>query len=286
MALPRGARARSVPRAAPARAAAARGRLRRADDPHASPGRGRRDAPPEQPALHVALLRPAGRAADAAVLASRPQPCRNAPRVRARQFRRAGRSRAGLRPRAAARDSAARPVPRDRVRGRRTPRPPPSTRTRCTPSRGRRSPSSRTFSSSTPATTRSSARTAPAPCSRRPRRTCRSCVPRSPPGARASASSRGPSPAASPAGWDDASAPGAWHGMEMFLERQVRRSDPALERAYRNYEANLADTLARGRARGRAGRAEHRGRQPAQRRALCVGERPGASGPGALAGAP
>ena len=39
-------------------------------------------------------------------------------------------------------------------------------------------------------------------------------------------------------------APGAWHGMEMFLERQLRRSDPALERAYRNYEANLSDTLA------------------------------------------
>jgi len=43
-------------------------------------------------------------------------------------------------------------------------------------------------------------------------------------------------------------APGAWHGMEMFLEQQVRRSDPALERTYRNYERNLADTcrLARG----------------------------------------
>jgi tetratricopeptide (TPR) repeat protein len=37
-------------------------------------------------------------------------------------------------------------------------------------------------------------------------------------------------------------APGAWHGMEMFLEQQVRRSDPALERTYRNYEGNLADT--------------------------------------------
>jgi tetratricopeptide (TPR) repeat protein len=38
-------------------------------------------------------------------------------------------------------------------------------------------------------------------------------------------------------------APGAWHGMEMFLERQVRRGDTALERAYRNFAANLADTL-------------------------------------------
>ena len=36
--------------------------------------------------------------------------------------------------------------------------------------------------------------------------------------------------------------PGAWHGMEMFLEQQVRRGDPALERTYRNYEGNLADT--------------------------------------------
>jgi tetratricopeptide (TPR) repeat protein len=43
-------------------------------------------------------------------------------------------------------------------------------------------------------------------------------------------------------------APGAWHGMEMFLEQQVRRSAPALERTYRAYERNLADTsrLARG----------------------------------------
>ncbi len=43
-------------------------------------------------------------------------------------------------------------------------------------------------------------------------------------------------------------APGAWHGMEMFLEQQVRRSDPALERTYQSYERNLDDTcrLARG----------------------------------------
>jgi tetratricopeptide (TPR) repeat protein len=37
-------------------------------------------------------------------------------------------------------------------------------------------------------------------------------------------------------------APGSWHGMEMFQEHQVRLSDPALQRAYRNYEANLSDT--------------------------------------------
>ncbi|HYN05419.1 MAG TPA: tetratricopeptide repeat protein [Vicinamibacteria bacterium] len=36
--------------------------------------------------------------------------------------------------------------------------------------------------------------------------------------------------------------PGAWHGMEMFLAQQVRRGDAALDRAYRNYEGNLADT--------------------------------------------
>jgi tetratricopeptide (TPR) repeat protein len=43
-------------------------------------------------------------------------------------------------------------------------------------------------------------------------------------------------------------APGAWHGMEMFLQQQVRRTDPALERAYRNYERNLSDVcrMARG----------------------------------------
>lgn len=38
-----------------------------------------------------------------------------------------------------------------------------------------------------------------------------------------------------------ASAPGAWHGMGMFLERQVRPGEPALERAYRNFAGNLAD---------------------------------------------
>lgn len=42
--------------------------------------------------------------------------------------------------------------------------------------------------------------------------------------------------------------PGAWHGMGMFLERQVRPGDPALERAYRNLEGNLTDVcrVARG----------------------------------------
>jgi tetratricopeptide (TPR) repeat protein len=44
--------------------------------------------------------------------------------------------------------------------------------------------------------------------------------------------------------------PGAWHGMEMFLERQLRRSDAALERTYRNYERNLADTCRAAREAG------------------------------------
>jgi tetratricopeptide (TPR) repeat protein len=39
-----------------------------------------------------------------------------------------------------------------------------------------------------------------------------------------------------------AEAPVAWHGMEMFLEHQVRLSDPDLQRTHRNFEANLADT--------------------------------------------
>ncbi|MFI4943354.1 MAG: hypothetical protein ACHP85_08830, partial [Burkholderiales bacterium] len=44
--------------------------------------------------------------------------------------------------------------------------------------------------------------------------------------------------------------PGAWHGMRMFLEQQVHPTDPALERAYRNYEGNLADTCRAARAAG------------------------------------
>ena len=44
--------------------------------------------------------------------------------------------------------------------------------------------------------------------------------------------------------------PGAWHGMEMFLKQQVRPGDPALERAYRNYEGNLADTCRLARTAG------------------------------------
>jgi tetratricopeptide (TPR) repeat protein len=45
-------------------------------------------------------------------------------------------------------------------------------------------------------------------------------------------------------------APGAWHGMKMFLEQQRRPDDPALERAYRNYEGNLADTCRLARTAG------------------------------------
>jgi hypothetical protein len=47
-----------------------------------------------------------------------------------------------------------------------------------------------------------------------------------------------------------AARPGAWHGMEMFLERQVRRGDPALERTYQNYERNLVDTVRLAQAAG------------------------------------
>jgi tetratricopeptide (TPR) repeat protein len=47
-----------------------------------------------------------------------------------------------------------------------------------------------------------------------------------------------------------AEAPGAWHGMEMFLRHQVRRSDPALQRTYRLYERNLSDTCALARRAG------------------------------------
>jgi tetratricopeptide (TPR) repeat protein len=45
-------------------------------------------------------------------------------------------------------------------------------------------------------------------------------------------------------------APGAWRGMEMFLERQVRPGDRTLERAYRSYEGNLADTCRVARSAG------------------------------------
>jgi len=42
--------------------------------------------------------------------------------------------------------------------------------------------------------------------------------------------------------------PGVWHGMEMFLDRQVARDDPRLARTYHNYERNLVDLcrIARG----------------------------------------
>jgi len=45
-------------------------------------------------------------------------------------------------------------------------------------------------------------------------------------------------------------APGAWHGMGMFLERQVAPDDPALERTYRNFEGNLADLCRAARGAG------------------------------------
>ena len=40
------------------------------------------------------------------------------------------------------------------------------------------------------------------------------------------------------------SLPAGWHGMEMFLDRQVRRDDPELPRVYRNFQSNLEDICA------------------------------------------
>jgi len=51
-------------------------------------------------------------------------------------------------------------------------------------------------------------------------------------------------------GLDRRRAPGAWHGMKMFLDRQLAPGDPALERTYRNYEGNLADTIEAAHAAG------------------------------------
>ncbi len=42
----------------------------------------------------------------------------------------------------------------------------------------------------------------------------------------------------------------AWQGMEMFLDKQVRASSPLLAHVYSNFERNLRDTIAVGRAAG------------------------------------
>jgi tetratricopeptide (TPR) repeat protein len=42
----------------------------------------------------------------------------------------------------------------------------------------------------------------------------------------------------------------AWQGMEMFLDKQVRASSPLMEHVYSNFERNLRDTIAVGRAAG------------------------------------
>ena len=102
-----------------ARAAAARRRLRRAADLVAAPARRGRDAPAEQPALHVALLRPGRRAAVPALLAPAAQAAGHAAASSC-----SGSSAAQGDPEPAfglarhARGAAARPVPRRRVRGR------------------------------------------------------------------------------------------------------------------------------------------------------------------------
>ena len=42
----------------------------------------------------------------------------------------------------------------------------------------------------------------------------------------------------------------SWQGMEMFLDKQVRANSPLMEQVYANYERNLRDTIAVGRAAG------------------------------------
>jgi tetratricopeptide (TPR) repeat protein len=41
-----------------------------------------------------------------------------------------------------------------------------------------------------------------------------------------------------------------WQGMEMFLDKQVRANSPLMEHVYSNFERNLRDTIAVGRAAG------------------------------------
>lgn len=41
-----------------------------------------------------------------------------------------------------------------------------------------------------------------------------------------------------------------WHGMQMFLDQQVREDDPRMQRVYRNFEQGLEDIIATGRKRG------------------------------------
>ena len=41
-----------------------------------------------------------------------------------------------------------------------------------------------------------------------------------------------------------------WQGMEMFLDKQVRANSPLMQQVYANYERNLRDTIAVGRAAG------------------------------------
>ena len=47
---------------------------------------------------------------------------------------------------------------------------------------------------------------------------------------------------------DSPNAPTSWGGMKMFLAHQVRHNDPALQRVYQNFQANLSSVL--GTARG------------------------------------
>ena len=69
------------------------------------------------------------------------------------------------------------------------------------------------------------------------------------PGARASGSCVARRRARRGKGLGRGDAPGAWHGMEMFLEQQVRRGDPALERGLPQLRGATSPTPAASRAR-------------------------------------
>ncbi len=264
LAVPRRARGVALRPAAAARAGAA-GMATASRWTSCATGRGGRAALPQQPALHLALLRQGRRPRRTALLPRGPQAEEHRAGLRARQLRRPGRSRAGFRHRAHARGAAARPVSGRGVRGHATPPPPRSTRT--TSSDGPRqlllepdlfvvyagnNEVVGTYGAGTVLT-------------RRPRRS-RSCAPRS-------WSQDAGRPARLERNTDGGGArgrgrpPGAWRGMEMFLDRRwaerprARAGLPALR-------GNLADTCRVARTAGVPVVLEHPRREPAQLRAV------------------
>ena len=305
----RGPRAALGPAAA-RRAAAAGRRLRRVDGLRAAPGRRRRAAPPQQPALHVALLRPRGRARAVALLARGPRS-------------RAGPCRVFVLGSSAAQGD---PEPafgvarllevllRDQY---------PGVELEVVNAAATAINSHYVYQAARAclalepdvlvvyagnnevvgpfgAGTVLSASAPPLPLVR-----AQLAAQRSRMGQLVARSLR-----AAGRGLGGGRAAGAWHGMEMFLEQQVSRDDAALQRSYRNYERNLADTcrLAReadvpvvlstiavnlrscgpvrlaasrvvGRGRARAlGRAALRGRASRGQRPLAGGRRAAAAG--------